>query len=91
MIVKLMGFLDFLGAIFLLLLQFEIINPFFRPMVAIGIYLIGKGILFRGDFPSIIDFFSGIYFFLAFFGLRTFIAYIIVLFLLQKAFFSIKS
>lgn len=90
MILKLMGFLDFLGAIFLLLLQFDIINPFFRPMFVIGLYLIGKGILFRGDFVSIIDFFSGIYFFLAFLGLRTFIAYLIILFLLQKAYFSIK-
>lgn len=85
-----MGLLDFLGAILLLLLELNIFNSS-RFLLIISVYLLGKGIIFKGDFASIVDFFCGLYFLLAFFGVRTFISYIIIFFLLQKSFFSLKN
>jgi len=88
MIVKLFGLLDLFSAILLIFLKYSIgksIAYFF-----IG-YLIIKGLLFFGDFSSIMDIISGIFMLLATQDIFIFITWILVFFLLQKSFFSLIS
>lgn len=91
LILKLMGLMDLASALFLLLEHFGIIGPFFRPLIGFAIYLLGKAFMYRGDIASIIDLGCGIYLIAAFFGLKTFIVFIVAAYLIQKAFFSMIS
>jgi len=88
LILKLMGLMDFASALFLMLEHFSVIGPFFRPLIGFAIYLLGKAYMYRGDIASMIDLLCGIYLIFAFLGLKTFIAFIVAGYLIQKAFFS---
>jgi len=55
-----------------------------RLLFSSGIYLLGKGFVFRGDLLSILDMVCGAYILFMILGLRTFIAYIIVGYLIYK-------
>ena len=58
-------------------------------ILVFNLYLIGKGVLFLGDFASIIDFVLGIILIIGYFiHLPLFILSICSFLLLQKAFFS---
>jgi len=49
-----------------------------------AIYLIGKGVIFRSSFLSLLDIFAGIYFILIMMGVRTFLVYAFALVLAYK-------
>ncbi|MBN2881653.1 hypothetical protein JXM83_06410 [Candidatus Woesearchaeota archaeon] len=87
-LLKIMSFLDLLTVIIFAGVQFGLIDPFFRPLFISAIYLIGKGVVFWGDFASIIDMVCGLYMIIAFFGGSTFIGYIVLLYLIQKILFG---
>lgn len=91
LVLKLMGLMDFASALFLILEQFTVVGPFFRPLVGFAIYLMGKAYLFKGDIASIFDLVCGIYMMFAFFGLKSFLAFIVAGYLLQKAAASMMS
>jgi hypothetical protein len=64
MIGKLLGFLDLFAAAIIILFHFSIIPGKIAFIAAI--YLIGKALLFLGDFFSVIDGIVGIYILLMF-------------------------
>ena len=83
---KLLGLLDLVAAVFLVLAQWDIglgIASFF------AFYIIIKSLLFLGDFASMIDLLSGIYMFLVIYDVHSAFSLIFVLWLLQKSFFSL--
>lgn len=86
MVVKLLGFLDLLAAVFLVLAQWDIglsIAGFF------AFYIILKSLLFLGDWASLIDLLAGIYMLLVIYDVHSAFSLIFVLWLLQKSFFSL--
>lgn len=86
MVVKLLGFLDLLAAVFLVLAQWNIglgIASF------LAFYIIGKSVIFIGNWASIVDLLAGIYMFLVIYNIHSAFSLIFVLWLLQKSFFSL--
>ena len=82
-----MPILDVSATIAMLLLHFDILPS--RPVFPLAIYLIIKGIAFRTDVASIVDFVIGLYIIgMILFGFHTFLVYIFAAFLIQKAVFS---
>ncbi|MBN2052358.1 hypothetical protein JW756_02545 [Candidatus Woesearchaeota archaeon] len=49
-----------------------------------AVYLVGKGVIFRGSFLSLMDVFAGIYFILIMLGVRTILVYAFALVLAYK-------
>tara|TARA_Y100000034_G_C6909095_1_gene422962 strand:+ start:105 stop:371 length:267 start_codon:yes stop_codon:yes gene_type:complete len=88
MIIKLFGVMDLLAAILLIFLKYAIGQNIAYIFI---IYLIVKGLLFFGDFNSIMDIICGIFMFLAVQRSFTIITWILVVFLLQKSFFSLVA
>jgi len=83
---KLLGFLDLLAAVFLILAQWNIglsIASF------LAFYTIGKSLLFIGNWASLVDLLAGIYMFLVIYDVHTAFSLIFALWLLQKSFFSL--
>jgi len=85
-LVKIMGFADLLSAFIILLLHFDVVG--WRLAIIVAAYLFTKAYAFRGDFASILDGITGLYVLLLMFGLHTFLAYIFVIYLLQKGIMS---
>ena len=88
MIIKLFGIMDLLSALLLIFLKYDIGKSIAYIFI---FYLIIKGLLFFGDFNSILDIVAGIFMFLAVQGVFIFITWILILHLLQKAFFSLLA
>jgi len=90
MILKILGTLDILSAIFLWLSHFFNILPE-KFIVLIAFYLIVKGVIFliSADIASILDVISGGIIFLSLsYSLPGFLIILVVLFLIQKGIFS---
>lgn len=86
MFVKLLGLVDFIAAIFMLLLHFNVVS--WRVCIGIVFYLFFKAYMFKGDFNSILDFLVGVYLIMMLFGLRSVLDFVFIFYLGQKAFFS---
>jgi hypothetical protein len=87
MIAFFLSLLDVLSGIFMLLLHFDLIG--WRPAFGFSIYLIAKGIAFRGEFLSIIDLLMGLYLIFMFFGVKTFLVYVFFAYTIYKATISL--
>jgi len=82
--------LDFMSLTFLSLAHFNIYFSFIFLLVS-GIYLIGKGLIFR-DVMSLIDLAFGIYILLvAFFHISTFIYYLALIWFIYKLVSTVVS
>ncbi|MBW3022817.1 hypothetical protein KY308_01825 [Candidatus Woesearchaeota archaeon] len=86
MIVKLLGFLDLLAAAAVVFVQLGILGP--HTLYFFCIYLAIKGVMFIKSPSSMLDIGSAIYILLMIFGLKFFFAYIVAIYLFQKAVFS---
>ena len=81
----LLGLLDLLSGITLIMLRFNI-GEFFAWFFVI--YLIIKSAIFFTNFVSLVDVFAAIMFVLAIYGIYNALTWVAVIWLLQKAFFS---
>lgn len=84
-IVQFLGFMDFLAAVSLILLRFNIgegLAYFF------GIWLLIKGVIFIKSFAGIIDLICAIIIFFALYGYINILTILVILWLLQKSIFS---
>ncbi len=88
MIVKLLGLIDLLAAVFIILLRFNIGN---KIAFVIAIILLIKSIIFLTSFTSWIDIISGIFLILAVYGHYYFFTWIFALWLFQKGVISVFS
>ncbi len=88
MIVKLLGLIDLLAAVFIILLRFNIGGSI---ALVIAIILLIKSFVFLRSFVSIIDILSGVFLLLAIYGHYYFFTWLFALWLLQKAIVSIFS
>lgn len=86
---KLMGLMDLLTVTTLLLFKYGIIQQKFL-IVAVA-YLIIKGVIFFRDIASIVDVGVAVIFILALFGIYNVLTWIAVLWVLQKAVFSMLT
>jgi|TARA_B100001971_G_C18134056_1_gene506528 hypothetical protein len=84
--IKVFGLFDLLAAIFLVLAQWEV--GLSVAMVLAG-YLILKALIFITSWSSWIDLLTGIYIILVVQGIHSAFSLIFVVWLLQKAFFSL--
>ncbi len=83
---KLFGFLDFLVAI-LLFVTPDHIAPI-RLLIGAGLYLIAKGVIYKGDLLSAIDLSIGVYCLLAIIFPITFLSFLTGIYLFLKGFYS---
>ena len=83
MSVKLLGLADFLSAIVVILLHYDVIG--WRIGLLFAAYLMIKGWLFREDINSLLDMLCGAYMFVMLFGFTTIVTWIIVVYLFQKS------
>ncbi len=87
MIVKLMGVIDIFTALVIVLFQLNMIhNPL---VVSLAFYLIMKGIIFFGDFFSIMDAVVGLYMLFMIAWHFEVISFIVAGYLLVKGFISL--
>jgi hypothetical protein len=87
MIVKLMGVVDIFTALVIVLFQFNLIyNPL---VISLAFYLIMKGIIFFGDFFSIMDAIVGFYMLLMIVWRFETFSFIVAGYLLIKGFVSL--
>ncbi len=87
--VKIMGLADLLSAFIILLLQLDVLG--WRLAFVVAAYLFAKAYAFKGDFASILDGITGFYVLLMMLGLHTFLAYIFMIYLLQKGLMSFMA
>jgi len=71
----LMSFMDVVIAVIMIATHLDFLHQW-RLAIMGSAYLIGKGILFKGNLLSFLDVLAGIYFLLLMFGLKTFLVYI---------------
>ena len=83
MMLKILGILDILSAIWLILLHYD--HGSIRIGLALGIYLIMKGYVFKGNWVSYLDILSGIYLIFSLFTTHWFLSYVFAFYLAQKA------
>lgn len=84
-----MGLMDLLTVTTLLLFKYGIIQQKFL-IIAVA-YLIIKGVIFFRDIASIVDMGVAVVFILALFGIYNVLTWIAVLWVLQKAVFSMLT
>ncbi|MBN2142182.1 hypothetical protein JW711_02530 [Candidatus Woesearchaeota archaeon] len=65
-----LSFIDLLIGVMMLLAHFDV-GVSWRLAIGGSFFLIGKSILFRGSFLSVLDFIAGIYLLLVMIGLKT--------------------
>lgn len=79
----LLGFIDVVIGTFMLTTHMGFLNEW--KLAAMGAaYLIGKGIVLRGSFLSMIDILAGVYFILIMLGVRTFLVYVFLIIMIYK-------
>jgi len=90
MLVKILGLVDFISALFLFLIGLNMKMPN-TLIIIFGVVLLVKGMfIFFGDFVSLMDLYAGILLILSLsFTIPRFLIIIAVFLLLQKAFFSL--
>lgn len=79
----LLGLLDTIVAALMIATHLNILHEW-RIAIMGAAYLVGKGILMKGSFLSILDIVIGIYFILIMLGVRTFLVYVFALVLVYK-------
>jgi len=89
MIVKLLGFGDFLTLLVMVFLHYGTVPWNFG--VAAAAYLIIKWYMFRGDIASFIDLFIGVYIILLMMGFSTVLTFIFAIYMAQKIVLSFIS
>ncbi|PIN70356.1 hypothetical protein COV93_01740 [Candidatus Woesearchaeota archaeon CG11_big_fil_rev_8_21_14_0_20_43_8] len=87
-LLKIFGAMDLATVVMMLLLQFDFIG--WRKGFVFAAYLIFKGIYFMGDVSSALDLICGVYMIAMCIGLKTWIAYMVMLYLAQKIYFSMS-
>ena len=75
MLALVLGVLDLFFAAMMLLMHFDVFSSW-RIAVIGAIYWVGKGVIFRGSFLSVLDVLAGIYMIFVLFGLTTPIVFI---------------
>jgi hypothetical protein len=86
MILRLLGFMDFIAGVVMVLLNFHLVS--WSVAFGFALYLIFKGIMFKSDFMSMFDLLMGVYMILMLFGIRTFITYLFVAYSVYKVVIS---
>tara|TARA_Y100000310_G_C20487468_1_gene717536 strand:+ start:511 stop:765 length:255 start_codon:yes stop_codon:yes gene_type:complete len=82
-----MPILDLLATAAMLSIHFGILSG--KPVFPFAMYLITKGVAFRKDAASVVDFIIGLYIIgMIVFDFHTFLVYIFAVYLIQKAVFS---
>lgn len=84
---KLLGFLDLIAAIIVVFVQLGFLGP--NILYFFAAYLAIKGLLFIKSLSSWLDLISAFYILLMIFGLKFFLAYLVAIYLFQKAVFSL--
>ncbi len=87
MILKLLGLMDLLSITILLLFKYGIISQIF--LIAAVIYLMTKGIFFFKNIVSLLDFAVAVIFILALFQIYNVLTWVAMVWILQKAVFSL--
>ncbi|MEK6856813.1 MAG: hypothetical protein AABX49_02240 [Nanoarchaeota archaeon] len=83
---KLLGVLDLITAVFFILAQWDV---GLGVAEVLAFYILIKSILFFGDWASFIDLLSGAYLLLLVYDIHSAFSLVFILWLLQKSFFSI--
>ena len=78
-----LGMLDVTFAVLMLLTHYDVMHSW-RVAIGGAIYWMGKSILLRGSFLSVLDFLAGIYFILIMFGLRTALVFLFFIVMIYK-------
>ncbi|MFT4282884.1 MAG: hypothetical protein ACMXX6_00480 [Candidatus Woesearchaeota archaeon] len=86
MILKFMGFLDILTAVIMFLFHLGVIEG--RLLLSFILYLVIKGLMFKGDTASIIDFIIAIYLIIMYVYPMWLFTILAFFYLFQKGFFS---
>lgn len=81
-IVKIMGIMDFLTGIMVILFNYDLIGV--KVLLVFLLYILIKGIAFRGDVASFIDLGIAIYMLLMLILPVTILSYIVAIYLFQK-------
>ena len=89
MIVKLLGLIDLLAAVIAIFVHIGYLPGNFLYFFIF--YLLIKGVIFIKSFSSIGDLVCAAYFIAMIFGFKSFLVYLVAIFLFQKAVFSIAS
>lgn len=79
----LLGLLDVVVGVLMLATHLNILFEWRAALIGAS-YLIGKGLLMRGSFLSVLDVFAGIYFILIMLGARTFLVYFFLIIFCYK-------
>jgi hypothetical protein len=83
-----LGLMDVLFAVLMLLTHFGLMHSW-RMALAGAIFWIGKSIIFRGSFLSVLDFLAGIYFILVMLGVHTALVYLFLGIMIYKLIMSL--
>lgn len=83
LLVRILGFMDFLTGVMMLLYQYDIIGT--RLLFSFIFYLLAKGIIFRMDFASFVDIVISVYMIFMIFLPITVVTYIAAVYLFQKS------
>lgn len=86
-LLRVLGVLDILAAAIIMLYTLELVT--IRVLISFILYLIIKGLMFKGDFASLIDFLIALYMILMFFTSSFWISLFASLYLLQKGLSSL--
>ncbi|HHE36335.1 MAG TPA: hypothetical protein ENL16_00795 [Candidatus Woesearchaeota archaeon] len=79
----LLGFLDVITGALMLAIHLGFLHEWRLTVIGTA-YLIGKGLLLRGSFLSILDVLAGVYFILIMLGIRTFLVYVFLIIMVYK-------
>jgi hypothetical protein len=66
----LLGLMDFIFSVLMLLTHFGVLHSWRMALVG-AFFWMGKSIMFRGSFLSVLDFLAGLYFIFVMLGLKT--------------------
>lgn len=83
LLVRILGFMDFLTGVMMLLYQYDVIGT--RLLFSFIFYLLAKGIIFRMDFASFVDIVISVYMIFMIFLPITIVTYIAAIYLFQKS------
>ena len=86
--IKILGFLDLLTALSLTATHYGWLNSN-KVLFVFILYLLIKGWAFKGDIASAIDLVIALYMITLMFGFHSFLTVIAIIYLLQKAIFSL--
>jgi hypothetical protein len=83
-----LGLVDVTFALLMLLTHFGVLDSW-RIVIAGAGFWMGKAVLFRSSFLSVVDFVAGVYFILVMLGVHTGLVYLFLAIMLYKFFVSL--